>query len=148
MSVFLYALRGDTRPGYISRGGGGGGRGGGRPNRDHIRLVFRNSHMSCQWKPVCFRGYAEDSSFLGLAPQSDVAGPIAFGDVAGWAHLAFQERETRPGTALSRVREGQGPGRDGGISGREQPSTARQARRDAAPCDLVLSSNKTCACRL
>ena len=23
MSVFLYALRGDTRPGYISRGGGG-----------------------------------------------------------------------------------------------------------------------------
>ena len=28
MSVFLYALRGDTRPGYISRGGGGeGGRG-------------------------------------------------------------------------------------------------------------------------
>ena len=29
MSVFLYALRGDTRPGYISEGGGGGGRGGG-----------------------------------------------------------------------------------------------------------------------
>ena len=25
MSVFLYALRGDTRPGYISGGGGGGG---------------------------------------------------------------------------------------------------------------------------
>ena len=25
MSVFLYALRGDTRPGYISGGGGGAG---------------------------------------------------------------------------------------------------------------------------
>ena len=30
MSVFLYALRGDTRPGYISGGGGGGGGGGRR----------------------------------------------------------------------------------------------------------------------
>ena len=35
MSVFLYALRGDTRPGYISQGGGrgGGAEGGGGSNR-------------------------------------------------------------------------------------------------------------------
>ena len=34
MSVFLYALRGDTRPGYISQGGGRGeGQKGGGSNR-------------------------------------------------------------------------------------------------------------------
>ena len=50
MSVFLYALRGDTRPGYISRGGGrGGGEGGEGGDLDRAPLHPAGSLARVFW---------------------------------------------------------------------------------------------------
>ena len=57
MSVFLYALRGDTRPGYISQGGPGGVRGG-------------------QGAPAGVRGVRGRAQKLALDPPLEVPGSL------------------------------------------------------------------------